>query len=149
MNQIVFLLIFWVHWLLRYICKEGKNTFIDKWHHAFLWPGNCTGQCISSFGLYLIWPEYSKACMGRVWKSEMSTCWIVLKEYWHVVGFYTPRFNEVERGYTGFTSSICLSVCPSVCLWTESCPLCIFNNTRRIHFIFTHLIKQLQKVCCK
>ena len=30
-------------------------------------------------------------------------------------------------------------------LWTESCPLCIFNNTRRIHFIFTHRIKQLQK----
>ena len=37
--------------------------------------------------------------------------------------------------------------CPSVRLWTESCPLCIFNNTHRIHFIFAHLIKQLQKVC--
>ena len=24
--------------------------------------------------------------------------------------FYTPHFNEVERGYTGFT----LSICPSV-----------------------------------
>ena len=35
----------------------------------------------------------------------------------------------------------------SVRLWTESCLLCIFNNTRRIHFIFAHLIKQLQKVC--
>ena len=32
-------------------------------------------------------------------------------------------------------------------LWTESYPRCIFNNTRRIHFIFAHLIKQLQKVC--
>ena len=30
---------------------------------------------------------------------------------------------------------------------TESCPLCIFHNTRCIHFIFTHLINQLQKVC--
>ena len=56
---------------------------------------------------------------------------------------YTPRFNEVERGYTGFT----MSVCPSVHLWTESCPLCIFKNTCPIHFIFAHLIKQLQKVC--
>ena len=37
--------------------------------------------------------------------------------------------------------------CPSVRLWTESCPLCIFKNTHRIHFIFAHLIKQLQKVC--
>ena len=51
---------------------------------------------------------------------------------------------------------VCPSVCPSVCppvdtsvhLWTESCPLCIFYNARRIHFIFTHLIKHLQKVCC-
>ena len=33
-------------------------------------------------------------------------------------------------------------------LWTKSCPLCIFHNTSRIHFIFAHLIKQLQKVCC-
>ena len=36
---------------------------------------------------------------------------------------------------------------PSVRLWTESCPICIFNNTYRIHFIFAHLIKQLQEVC--
>ena len=42
---------------------------------------------------------------------------------------YTPRFNEVERGYTGFTSSvrpsvrpsICLSVCPSVCGQNRVC----------------------------
>ena len=32
-------------------------------------------------------------------------------------------------------------------LWTESCPLCIFNNTHWIQFIFAHLIKQLQKRC--
>ena len=56
---------------------------------------------------------------------------------------YTPRFNAVERGYTSFT----LSVGPFVRLWTESYPLCIFSNTRQIHFIFAHLIKQLQKVC--
>ena len=42
---------------------------------------------------------------------------------------------------------ILVSPCPSVRLWTESCPLCIFNNTHRIHFIFAHLIKQLKKVC--
>ena len=38
-------------------------------------------------------------------------------------------------------------VCPSVRLWTTSCPLCIFHNNSRIHIIFIHLIKQLQKVC--
>ena len=42
---------------------------------------------------------------------------------------------------------ILVSPCPSIRLWTESCPLCIFHNIHRIHFIFTHLIKQLQKVC--
>ena len=31
-----------------------------------------------------------------------------------------------------------LSVRPSVRLWTESCPLCIFNNTGWNHFIFVH-----------
>ena len=42
-----------------------------------------------------------------------------------------------------------LPVYPStqVRLWTESCPFCTFNNTHQIHFIFTHLIKQLQKAC--
>ena len=39
-----------------------------------------------------------------------------------------------------------LSVCPLVRLWTESCPLCIFHNTCWIHFIFTHLIKQIQEM---
>ena len=33
-------------------------------------------------------------------------------------------------------------------LWTESCPLCIFNNTHRIHYIFAHPIKQVCRVKC-
>ena len=41
-----------------------------------------------------------------------------------------------------------LFVCPSVCLWTESCPLCIFHKTSQIHFICTYLINQFQMVCC-
>ena len=59
---------------------------------------------------------------------------------WSTV-YYTTRFNEVERG------GILVSPCPSLRLWTESSPLFILNNTRRIHSIFTHLIKQHQKVC--
>ena len=49
-----------------------------------------------------------------------------------------------QRSWKGV---ILVSPCPSVRLWTESCPPCIFNNTHRIHFIFAHLIKQLHKVC--
>ena len=51
-------------------------------------------------------------------------------------GIFIP---PASTKYNGFTLS--------VRLWTESCPLCIFNITRQIHFIFAHLIKQLQKVC--
>ena len=43
-----------------------------------------------------------------------------------------------------------LSICPSgrlfACLWTKSCRS--ISSTIQIHFIFVHLIKQLQKVCC-
>ena len=53
---------------------------------------------------------------------------------------YTPASTKLNGG-------ILFSPSPSVRLWTESCPLFIFNNTHRIHFIFAHLIKQLQKVC--
>ena len=41
-----------------------------------------------------------------------------------------------------------LLVRPFVRMWAESCPLCIFQNSRRIHFLFTNPINQLQKVCC-
>ena len=58
-----------------------------------------------------------------------------------------PPLNEVEGGYTGFTLSAFPSVCLFIRLWTECCPLCIFHNTIRVHFIFRHLINQLQKVC--
>ena len=53
-----------------------------------------------------------------------------------------PPSTKLKVGYTGFTS-----IRLSVRLWTESCPLCNFHNISQIHFIFTHLIKQLQKVC--
>ena len=56
---------------------------------------------------------------------------ILLRDYW----IFIPPLNEVEGCYTGFT----LSVCPSVRLQTESCPLCILYNTRRIHLMITHL----------
>ena len=72
---------------------------------------------------------------------------------------YTPASTKLKggRGYTVF--SPCPSVCGAACfmaaeikfsrdvrLWTEWCPLCIFHNTSRIHFIFAHLINQLREV---
>ena len=52
-----------------------------------------------------------------------------------------PRFKEVER------EVILVPTCASVRLWTESCPLFMFNNSHRIPLLFAHFIKQLQKVC--
>ena len=65
----------------------------------------------------------------------------ILHKNIHYILLYPP----LQRSWKG---GILVSPCPSVCLWTESCPLCIFNNTHRIHFIFAHLIKQAQKVFC-
>ena len=58
-----------------------------------------------------------------------------------------PAANDVEGRYTGFTLSICLSVHPSFSSVDHPCLLCILNNTSWIHFKFTHVINQLQKMC--
>ena len=46
------------------------------------------------------------------WKSLCSTFWAAFCRWWceMSIHYYTPYFNKVGRGYTGFT----LSVCPSV-----------------------------------
>ena len=67
---------------------------------------------------------------------SMETCYVQTR----MIIIIPPASAKLKGG-------ILVSPCPSVRLWTESCPLRIFNNTHRIHFIFAHLIKQLQKVC--
>ena len=47
------------------------------------------------------------------WHNDnSSSCSLSYTVFSH---YHTHRFNEVERGYTDFTSSVRLSVCPSVC----------------------------------
>ena len=50
-----------------------------------------------------------------------------------------PPHNEVVGG-------ILVSLRPSVCPMSVPCPLCSFFSSGWIHFIFIHLIKQLQKM---
>ena len=50
-------------------------------------------------------------------------------------------------GYIGFTS-VCLSVPSSINLSHIPCPLCSAYSSGWIHFIFLHIIKQFEKVCC-
>ena len=77
-------------------------------------------------------PEHQQAygigCVGQ------TTCIVV-------------RALIIPSASTKLKGGLLVSPCPSVRLWTESGPLCIFNNSHRIHFIFAHLIKQLEKVC--
>ena len=97
---------------------------------VILSPGRRSIDSITAVSWYMVWDSWELVLVKR----RNDRC-----QQFH----YTPRSTKL-KGYTGFI----LSVCPSVHLWTELCPLCIFNNTHRIYFIFTHLIKWLQKVCC-
>ena len=57
-------------------------------------------------------------------------------------------YNEVARGYFGFIPFVRTSVRPSVRPSRIPCPLCSAYRSGWIHFLFIHLIKLLQKVCC-
>ena len=87
------------------------------------------------------------------YKTKQSTTLGMLYGIWYLCSIVVfiqiiipSTSTKLKGGYTGFTLSVCPSVHPSVrpsvCLWTESCLLCIFNNSCWIHFIFAHLIKQ-------
>ena len=101
-------------------------------------------------------PKANRAIMtfnsSFFWLKSVNCNWFQIM-YWkdfapqfvfvrcNITYIYTPHFSEVERG------GILVSRRPSVCPWTESCPLRNFHNDSWIHFIFTHLIKQLMKRC--
>ena len=58
--------------------------------------------------------------------------------------YYTLASAKLKRVYTGFTLSICPSVYLSVRLWTESCLLCIFHNTSRVHFVWLSNVRMIK-----
>ena len=68
------------------------------------------------------------SCRNIIIPSAQKSCWGV---YW----FHSVRL------------SICQYVRPSVRPYSIPCPLCTAYSSGWIHFIFWHLIKQLQKVC--
>ena len=72
----------------------------------------------------------SSAVFSHVWK-QLTRCCLIIR-----------LFKKLKRGTL---VSPCPSVCSSVRLWTESCPLCMFYNTWWIPFMFTHRVKQLQR----
>ena len=136
----------------------------SKWSRFYF--SNCCAAC--SIMLWLPWWNKTQLYLllqmsnyPAVYHDRAKFCYSVSNSFvcclqqnltclaFELLSLY-PLLNEVEGGHTGFTLSVCPSERPSVRLfvhlWTVSCPLCIFYNTRQIHLIFTHLIKQLQKV---
>ena len=135
-------------------------------------------QCVNKTKLnetMQLFMGYTVICL---WHYQMCHCWIIHEGksmqllpisimhrcFWHWLkqlpalsprcSHYTPSSIKYAYGVIipplqrSWKGGILVSPCPSVHLWTESCLLCIFNNICRIHFMFAHLINQLQKVCC-
>ena len=55
------------------------------------------------------------------------------------------HLNKVKRGYTGFTLSVHPSALMYICLWMESCLLCIFYHTFQIHVTLHILTTKFRK----
>ena len=127
-------------------CCQATNHYLNQ-----SWP-----RSIASLNSSPPSASYMRQWIGSALIQIMACCLFSAEPLSEpILGYYTPRFNEVEGGYTGFITPPSERgvywfhlVRPSVHLWTKPCSLCIFNNARRIHFIFAHLMKQLQKVCC-
>ena len=85
-----------------------------------------------------------EVCRGTVWILEFGASqWNPSStQTWvsNLLGFIIipSASTKLKGGYTCFTLS--------VGLWTQSCPLCIFDNTRRIYFLFAHLINSLNSL---
>ena len=159
-------LLFWTHYFLYMCCINGfslKKIFSIYRSSLFVYYSNHGQKTYIIMYELEWWTVYAITCV-IFWclyiNTKITLEWahkhfamtvhtlIIPPASTKLEGGYTgiiipPASTKLKGGYTGIT----LSVCPSVRLWTESCPLCIVNNTHRIHFIFAHLMKQLQKVC--
>ena len=79
--------------------------------------------------------------------------WLLLYHYtpaqrrwWCCCCCYTPGTTKMLGGI--LVHSVRPSVRPSICPSCIPCLLCSTYSSGWIHFIFIHLIKQCQKVCC-
>ena len=67
---------------------------------------------------------------------------------WILQGYLYPRTTKLYGGIlVSLVLSVCLSVCASVHPSHIPCSLCSTYSSSWIHFLYIHLIEQLQKVC--
>ena len=115
------------------ICKKSALVQVMACHWT------CDRLCLLQYVIRPLWD-----LVGQF--STLTKCShgasVHLIQFYVVMLLYPPH-NKVVGVYICFTPSVCPSVHPS-CI---PCPLCSAYNSGWIHFIFIHLIKQLQKVC--
>ena len=158
---------FWVHFCLDYplawvsiVSRQldhfSKETII-WWNEIFLDMLLCSCKVIfflvykcHAWFYHNLGTMFSEVIGKYVMQVEKNEKWHIVEVYYPFVSIklIIPPASTKLKG--GILVSPCPSVCPSVCLWTESCPLCIFNNTHRIHFIWHILSSNFRRcVACK
>ena len=102
------------------------------------------GKCHCDLQQYPLLKNYLEKTWVDVswWENDTGLGSLLVLDLHH----YTLRLTKLKWGYTGLSAHP--SVCPSVCLWTESCPLCIIYITCLIHFIFTSYQATAESVSC-
>ena len=122
-------------------CGDKTVVRSSYLHNGITYAGKMASlYCISPLVLFKL------TFKQPVTKNYVARMQFLVAQQYMAMDFLYPPLQRSWKGVYWY-HLVRLSICPSVRLWTESCPLCIFNNTHRIHFIFAHLIKQLQKVC--
>ena len=130
------------------LCPEFHVLFNHIWHKIFTFAGGLALAIVKGPLEAIAGIVYGILLGVIAWylppaKHVGSTSHL----WWSCVILLYPRTTKLLGGYTGFTLSVRPSVRLSVHPSRIPCPLCSRCSFGWIHFIFTHLIKQLQKVC--
>ena len=106
---------------LKAISHKMLKISFTKWHSQIISVVQPHFHRVNELTLEVLWD-----LTGSQWS------------FWIIILYH----NKVDRGVYWFHS-----VCPSIRPSRIPCPLCSAYSSSWIHFIFIHLIKQLQKIC--
>ena len=162
-DRCVFQTVLWLVNFNHHLSDENPSQKY-RWNKSGQkWPNHGTHReseytCKSNLSLTYL---YS----GGVKKQVFSPFWYVLSRLFpkncslespsalHMMSFESHmEIPQLSKGVCGLGVLLLLVwPCPSfrsISLWSELYLLCILHNTSRIHFLFTCVINQIQKVCC-
>ena len=126
----------------------------------------CLHYLLSNLKYIVYQIKCSQKCRKDLYRSScprLPNGWVLFSSDWFVIAVcgsisvqgtcYTYRTMMLLGGILvslrlsicpSVRSSVHLTICPSHILY----PICSAYSSGWIHFIFTHLIKQLQELCC-